>query len=100
WVDTKDFVILRQEIMFRQSPVPLLLKSISRMVVERTRAGDFWVLSRALIRLEMTVPIPKVGRTFDVAMAMSDYTVNSDLPDSLFSGAGTRMRAGGGRKGS
>ena len=105
WVDTKDFVILRQEIMFRQSPVPLFLKAIPRMVVERTRAGDFWVLSRALIRMEMTVPIPKIGRTFDVAMAMSDYTVNTQLPDSLFSRAGAhpnaaRMRAGGGKKGS
>src|SRR5262249_41339975 len=46
WVDTKDFVIVRQEIEFKQSPVPLFLKGIRHMVVERERVGDFWVLSR------------------------------------------------------
>jgi hypothetical protein len=105
WVDTKDFVIVRQEIDFRQSPVPLFLKDIKHMVVERTRAGDFWVLSRVMIRMELTVSIPKFGRAFDFAMAMSDYTVNSDLPDSLFAGSSGRghdgrskVRVGGGRK--
>ena len=107
WVDTKDFVIVRQEIEFRQSPVPLFLKDIKHMVVERERAGEFWVLWRVLIRMELTIPIPKFGRAFDFAMAMSDYTLNSDLPDSLFpsnQGHGRRnqvkVRVGGGRKGS
>ena len=105
WVDTKDFVIVRQEIEFRQSPVPLFLKDIKHMVVERERAGEFWVLSRVLVRMELTIPIPKFGRAFDFAMAMSDYTLNSDLPDSLFAnrqGHGKRgqskVRIGGGRK--
>src|SRR5262245_50330498 len=86
WVDTKEFVIVRQEIEFRQSPMPLFLKEIKHMVVERARAGDFWVLSRVLIRMQLTVPIPTVGRAFDFALALNDYTVNSGLPDSLFAG--------------
>jgi hypothetical protein len=104
WVDTKEFVIVRQEIEFKQSPVPLFLKDIKHMVVERTRAGEFWVLSRVLVRMELTIPIPKFGRAFDFAIGMSDYTVNTDLPDSLFAGteSGRRdrrgVRVGGGRK--
>jgi len=98
WVDTKDFVIVRQEISFRQSPVPLILKGIKRMVVERERTGDFWMLSRAMIRIELTVPIPKFGRSFDFAMSMTDYAVNAGLPDSLF--AGTDKREPRRRKGS
>jgi outer membrane lipoprotein-sorting protein len=106
WVDTKDFVIVRQEIEFRQSPVPLFLKDIKHMVVERTRAGEFWVLSRVLVRMELTVPIPRFGRAFDFAMGLGDYTVNTDLPDSLFAGTEgrdarrdrTRVRVGTGRK--
>jgi len=90
WVDTRDFVILRQEIEFRQSPVPLFLKGIPRMVVERTRAGDTWVLSRALVRMELTVPVPRIGRSLDFGMTLSDYTVNTGLPDSLFAGAAAR----------
>lgn len=106
WVDTREFVIVRQEIEFRQSPVPLFLKSIKHMVVERTRAGDFWVLSRALIRIELTVPMPRIGRSFDFGMSFTDYAHNTGLPDSLFVSAErsenvnrVRLRAGG-RKGS
>jgi outer membrane lipoprotein-sorting protein len=88
WVDTKEFVILRQELEFKQSPVPLFLKSIRHMVVERTHAGEFWVMSRLLMRIELTIPVPRFGRSFDFAMAFSDYTVNTDLPDSLFAASG------------
>lgn len=98
WVDTKDFVIVRQEIDFRQSPVPLFLKDIKHLVVERERAGDFWVLSRLMVRMELTVPIPKFGRAFDFAMALSDYTVNTGLPDSLFAGTDKQGRRMHGRK--
>ena len=104
WVDTKDFVILRQELEFDQSPVPLILKSIQHMVVERARVGDFWVMSRMLIRMELTIPVPKFGRSFDLAMAFSDYAVNSGLPDSLFAPSGkrpggtvVRVKLGGGK---
>ncbi len=105
WVDTKDYVIVRQELEFRQSPVPLFLKGIRHMVVERTYADGFWVLSRMLVRIELTVPLPKFGRAFDFAMAMSDYRVNSGLPDSMFAapakgadGTKVKVTVGGGRK--
>ncbi|HTQ47213.1 MAG TPA: hypothetical protein VMI75_30870, partial [Polyangiaceae bacterium] len=43
WVDTRDFVIVRQEVTFRHSPVPLFLRGIRRMVVEREKIGDLWM---------------------------------------------------------
>ena len=85
WIDTNEFVIVRQEVSFERSPVPALLKNVDRMVVERTRVGDLWMLSRVLMRIEMTFPIPRVGRAFDVGILFSDYQVNTGLPDSLFS---------------
>ena len=97
WVDTREFVILRQEIEFRHSPVPLFLKSIKHMVVERVKTGEFWVLSRALVRMELTVPMPRIGKTFDFGLAFTDYHINSGLPDSLFAKPG---KSGNGRKGS
>ena len=96
WVDTRDFVIVRQEIEFRQSPVPVLLRGIRRMVVERMPVGDTWVLSRVLARFEMTVPLPQIGRSFDFGIQCSDYALNTGLPDSLFATAGRR---GGGAAG-
>lgn len=98
WVDTKDYVIVRQELEFRQSPVPLFLKSIKHLVIERTRAGEFWVLSRMLVRMELTIPVPGFGKSFDFGMTLSDYTVNTGLPDSLFAAPAKRDGDGGGVK--
>jgi hypothetical protein len=85
WVDTNDFVIVRQEIGFDRSPIPLVLKNIERMVIERRRVGDFWVLHRVLMRAHFTVPLPKIGRRMDVSMQFDQYALNSGLPDSIFS---------------
>ena len=84
WIDTNDFVIVREEVFFPQSPVPLVLKKLHRMVIERTRVGESWVLSRVLMRVELTVPLPTVGRSLDMTMRYDDYTLNTGLPDSLF----------------
>lgn len=84
WIDTNEFVIVRQEVSFERSPVPAMLKGVPRMVVERQRVGDLWMLSRVLMRAELTFSIPRIGRTFDVGILFDDYHVNSGLPDSLF----------------
>jgi hypothetical protein len=84
WVDTRDEVIVRQEITFRQSPIPLFLRGIKRMVVERERVGDLWVLSRVLARIETTIPIPHFGTSFDFGIQFTQYALNQGVPDSLF----------------
>jgi len=84
WVDTNDFVIVREEMGFRRSPVPLVLKEIHRMVIERRRVGGFWVLSRVLMRVELTVPFPTLGRSFDMSLQYQHYRLNGGLEDALF----------------
>lgn len=97
WVDTRDYVIVRQEITFEQSPVPLFVRGIRRMVIERQKQDEFWVLSRVLVRVETTIPIPRYGRSFDFALLFSRYTLNTGLPDSLFVKPGRGANAGGAR---
>ena len=84
WVDTNDFVIVRQEIDFARSPVPLILKGIERMVVERERVGGYWVLKRVLLRVLGTVPLPKLGRRFDISIMFDQYAINTGLSDTIF----------------
>ena len=84
WIDTNDFVIVRQEVTFERSPVPLFLKDVKRMVVERQRSGDTWVLHRVLMRMESSLPIPKLGRSFDMALQFEDYVLNAGLSDAFF----------------
>ncbi|MBI1799308.1 MAG: hypothetical protein HYR73_06440 [Candidatus Eisenbacteria bacterium] len=93
WIDTNEFVIVRQEITFERSPVAAFLKGIDRMVVERERVGDLWVLKRVLLRAELTFSIPRVGRAFDLGLFYDDYAINSGLPDSLFKGHEQASRA-------
>jgi hypothetical protein len=85
WVDTRDYVIVRQEITFLRSPVPILIKGMDRMVIERERIGEHWVLRGVLMRARATLPLPKVGREFDVTLQCTDYGVNRGLDDALFS---------------
>ncbi len=84
WVDTNDFVIVRQEVGFDHSPAPPLLEDVQRIVIERTNVDGHWVLHRLLMRAEMSVPLPRVGRSFDFSMRFDDYAINTGLPDSLF----------------
>jgi hypothetical protein len=84
WVETNDFVILRQEVRFERSPIPLFLKGVNRMVIERQRLGDTWVLNRVLLRATTSFRIPKFGDTFDFGLLFADYSVNTGLDDSLF----------------
>lgn len=88
WVDTNDFVIVRQEVNFDRTPVPIFLKDIDRMVVERQRLGDFWVLSRVLLRATMQFTIPKFGKSFDLSIRYDQYAINQGVPDSLFEAVG------------
>lgn len=96
WVDTRDDVIVRQEITFRQSPVPMFLRGLDRMVVERQQVDGFWVLGRVLARVRTTIPLPQFGTSLDLAIQFTDYTVNTGLPDSLFTtAAGAKPKESG-----
>jgi hypothetical protein len=98
WVDTKDFVIVRQEITFQQSPVPLFLKGIRRMTIERQRVAGDWVLAKVLMRIETTIPVPKFGRLFDFGIQQSDWAINQGVPDSVFAGTKPDKSARGGAR--
>lgn len=84
WVDTNEFVIVRQELGFERSPVPLFLKAVDRMVIERQSVNGHWVLKRVLVRATMSIPIPRFGRSFDFGILYDQYAVNEGLADSLF----------------
>ena len=84
WVDTRDFVIVREELDFSQSPAPLILKGIDRAVIERQQVDGHWVLRRLLMRARFTVPIPRFGRAFDIAIQYDDYKINQGIDDAIF----------------
>ena len=99
WVDTNEFVIVRQEFWYRdRSPAPLVFKSIDSCVIERTRVdGRWWVLSRVLARVQITSlarVLARVGKekltpTVDFTLATRDWRVNQGIDDAVFA-AGRR----------
>jgi hypothetical protein len=86
WIDTNDFVIVNQELIFDRSPAAPFIKNVDRVVIERQNVAGYWVLKRVLLRAEATVPLPQVGRSFDFCLRFDDYAINRGLPDSLFLG--------------
>ena len=94
WIDTNEFVIVRQEFGYENgSPLPLFLKSFSNCVVERSRVdGDFWVWTRFFVRVETTSALRWGGRVsghpfgevIDLSYSRTAWEVNRGLPDSLF----------------
>jgi len=86
WIDTNDFVIVHQELIFDRSPAAPFIKDVKRVVIERENVNGFWVLKRVLLRAETTIPLPQVGRSFDFSLRFDDYAINRGLPDSLFAG--------------
>lgn len=86
WIDTNDFVIVHQELIFDRSPAAPFIKDVKRVVIERENVNGFWVLKRVLLRAEATIPLPQVGRSFDFSLRFDDYAINRGLPDSLFAG--------------
>ena len=84
WVDTRDDVIVRQELGFPRSPVPLLIRKFDRMVVERERIDGHWVMTRALMRAEFTVPVPRMGRALEIAILFEDYRNNRGVDPAVF----------------
>jgi len=86
WVDTNDFVIVHQELIFDRSPAAPLIENVNRVVIERQNVDGYWVLKRVLLRAQATIPLPQVGRNFDFSIRFDDYAINRGLPDSLFIG--------------
>jgi hypothetical protein len=90
WVDTNDFVVVRQEVRFDRSPVPIFLKDVNKMVIERQQVDSLWVLSRVLLRATFTVSMPEVGRGIDLSLQFNDYAINHGVPDSIFTARGSK----------
>lgn len=89
WVDTRDNVVVRQELRFERSPVPVLIRKLDRMVVERERWDGHWVISRVLMHAEFTLPMPRLGRAFEIAMLFQDYRNNQGVDPAVFERKGS-----------
>jgi hypothetical protein len=94
WIDTNDFVIVREEFWYRdRSPAPLFLKSIDNCVIERTRVdGRWWVVGRIAGRARLTSALRLMGKlgreslppVMDFSLLCTDYRINQGIPDSVF----------------
>lgn len=94
WIDTNDFVILREEFWYRdRSPAPAFLERLDSCVIERERIDQrYWVVRRVLARVTLADPLrwaskltgESVPKVADFAMEQTDWIINGGVPDSLF----------------
>lgn len=84
WVNTNEFVIIRQELGFERSPAALFIKDVERMVIERRNVDGHWVLWRVLCRMKWAIPIPTMGSGIDMSILLDSYAINTGLTDAFF----------------
>jgi hypothetical protein len=90
WIDTNEFVIVREELGFERSPVPLFIRRLDGLVVERQRVEEHWVLSRVLMDIDLTVPMPHIGRRVQFAMLFDGYVINQGIDPAVFERPGAK----------
>jgi hypothetical protein len=94
WVDTNDFVIVREEFWYRDhSPEPLFIKRLDSCVIERSLVdGRWWVVTRALARIQLSSAVQVLSKlardpvtpTVDFVLTRSDWKVNQGIDDAVF----------------
>jgi hypothetical protein len=94
WVETNDFVVIRQEFAFTdRSPSPLFLKRIDSCIVEREKIdGQWWVIRRVLARVTLSGPARALGKVAredipavaDFAALLTDWRINRGIDDAIF----------------
>jgi len=96
WVDTNDFVIVREEFWYHdRSPEPLFIKRLDSCVIERSQVdGRWWVVTRVLARVQLTSAVRMMSRlahdpvspTIDFVLTRGDCRINQGIDDALFAG--------------
>jgi len=73
--------------------MPMLIRRLGRLIVERRRAGGTWVLARVLMSAELTVPMPRIGRSREFALLYDDYAHQpGSARQACFTGAEASVR--------
>jgi hypothetical protein len=88
WVDTNEFVILREEFWYRgASPMPLVFKSLDNFVVERTQVdGKYWVISRMVGRVTFALPVLGIPPQGDMVITHQNYRINQGIEPGIWKG--------------
>ena len=86
WIDTNEFVIVREEFWYRGvSPAPLVFKSLDNCVVERSLVdGHHWGISRLLARASFTFSVAGIPPQGDLVMTFLNYRVNRGIDPAVF----------------
>ncbi|HVP39685.1 MAG TPA: hypothetical protein VMS93_10945 [Candidatus Saccharimonadales bacterium] len=86
WVDTNEFVIVREEFWYRGvSPAPLVFRSLDDCVVERGRVdGGHWAITRILARASFTFSIAGIPPQGDLVLVFDNYRVNRGIDPAVF----------------
>ena len=94
WIETNDYVVIRQEFAFTdRSPSPLFLKRIDSCVVEREKVdGQWWVIRRLLARVTLSDPARALGKVAredipavaDFVAELTNWRINQGVDDSIF----------------
>jgi hypothetical protein len=88
WVLTKGYQLVREELRFRQLPMPGILKAVDLVTREWQEVDGRWVEKRVTGRAEIGLPkLLRAPKIIEVVVSYHDYVFNPTLDPALFGAA-------------
>jgi hypothetical protein len=86
WVDTADFQIFHASLKWTDNlPVPILLKGLDYVAIEKKRVGDHWVYDRVSGRVKLRkIPLVKLPSEVEFSVVYDEYALNEGIPPGVF----------------
>jgi len=86
WIDTTDFQIFHATLRWTENlPVPVLLKGLDYVAIEKKRVGPLWVYDRVSGRVKLRkIPLVELPSEVEFCVTFSDYALNQGLSAELF----------------
>jgi hypothetical protein len=85
WILTRGYQIVREELHFKQLPMPGILKSVDLVTREWQEVENRWVEKRVTARAELGLPkLFRAPSSIEVSVTFQDYLFNPVLDPALF----------------
>ena len=86
WLDTTDFQVVHVDMSWTENlPMPMILKDIDHVSIEKKKIHGVWVYDRISARVHLRkVPLLPLPRVMELVVRFQDYMVNQGLGDDVF----------------
>ncbi len=84
WIDAAEFVVVHEEMEFKNNPAPLFIRSIDKLVREHRMIDGHLVPTRIQARVDLRMSWALGFKAVEVEATYTDFEFNVGLDDAIF----------------